>query len=206
MTCGGAVYAPSPPAFQGGHVYGRHLYDGNGLARALQEAEWLHEQGIIGGVVITEAGLNGGYGYVGDEAWLAWTAQLDEQLREQPLIIGACLWTLGDWNGANWQTALPGMTAYLAANPSSKWSCQNPTEPEEPPTSTLTRKRRRPHIFLEGWRRFQRPGLRCGRGRPGAASYGKAAGATRRWFALHAPPSPGGGGAASGPSCRRPRG
>lgn len=130
-----AVYAPHiARAFQGGHVYGRHLYDGNGLTRALAEAAWLHEQGIVGGIVITEAGLNGGYGYVGDEAWLAWTAQLDEQLREQPLIIGACLWTLGDWNGANWQSALPEMTAYLAANPSPKWT---PPEEQEPPMDTV---------------------------------------------------------------------
>jgi hypothetical protein len=63
-----AVYAPHiRRAFEAGHVYGRHLYDGNGLARALQEAEWLHEQGIIGGMVITEAGLNGGYGYAVDD-------------------------------------------------------------------------------------------------------------------------------------------
>lgn len=126
-----AVYAPHiARAFQAGHVYGRHLYDGNGLTRALEEAAWLHEQGIIGGMVITEAGLNGGYGYVGDEAWLAWAAQLDEQLRSQPLIVGACLWTLGDAEtfDANWQSALPEMTAYLAANPSPKWT---PPEPGE---------------------------------------------------------------------------
>ncbi len=160
-----AVYAPHiRRAFEAGHVYGRHLYDGNGLARALQEAGWLHEQGIIGGVVITEAGLNGGYGYVGDGAWLAWAAQLDEQLQAQPLIIGACLWTLGDWNGANWQSALPEMTAYLAANPSPKWELpeEEPVTRGQPRTQYARTYNVIPDdateeeavaIFLEGWRR-----------------------------------------------------
>src|SRR5690606_2952455 len=57
-------------AFAGGHIYGRHAYDQDGIDRALQEAEYLRSIGLTGGIVITECGLQGGFGYVGDEAWL----------------------------------------------------------------------------------------------------------------------------------------
>lgn len=119
-------------AFAGGHIYGRHAYDQDGIDRAFQEAEYLRSIGLTGGIVITECGLQGGFGYVGDEAWLSWAKELDTELRQHPLIIGACLWTLGDWHGANWQTALPAVTQHIAANPTPKWTPPTPQEP--PPT------------------------------------------------------------------------
>jgi murein DD-endopeptidase MepM/ murein hydrolase activator NlpD len=125
------VYVPHiQRAFAGGHVYGRHLYDQAGVERLGIEADYLRGIGLTGGIIATEAGLNGGYGYVGDVAWTAWAQSLDLVLRDYALVIGAALWTLGEWNGANWQSSVPAMTAYLAANPTPKWG---PPEPLPPP-------------------------------------------------------------------------
>lgn len=102
-------------------IYGRHAYDEAGVDRALQEAAYLRAQGLHGGLIITECGLDGGYGYRGDEAWMEWARALDGRLQEHANVAGAALWTLGDWQGANWQTAIPEMAAYLEANPSPRW-------------------------------------------------------------------------------------
>lgn len=130
-------------AFEGGHIYGRHCYGGPKLSvpdgntnRVFIEAEHLRAVGLgYGGIVITEAGHNGGYSYIGDAAFVADVQAYNAQMMTHPNIIGACLWTLGEWQSpsSNWQTAIPTLSPWIAANPTPKWT---PSEvpPPQPPT------------------------------------------------------------------------
>lgn len=113
-------------AFEGGHIYGRHAYGGplvplsdgdNGTTeRPLNEAAYLRAMGLTGGVAITELGINGGFGYVGDAEYTAQAIAYDSHMKAHPNIIGGALWTLGDWHGANWQGAIPALSQYIAAD------------------------------------------------------------------------------------------
>ncbi len=128
-------------AFEGGHIYGRHAYGGGLLAtpdgnsnRPFIEAEYLRSLGLTGGIVITEAGQNGGYGFIGIEAFNADVQAYNALMMQHGNIIGACLWTLGDWGqpNANWQDSLPSLTNWIANNPTPKWEPATP----EPPVPT----------------------------------------------------------------------
>ncbi len=129
-------------AFVGGHIYGRHAYGGAKLSvpdgntnRPMIEAEHLRSVGLgYGGLAITEAGQNGGYGFIGTDAWMADITAYNTQLLAHSNIIGAAFWTLGNAVGfnANWQDALPRATTWVAANPTPKWVPGTPP----PPTPT----------------------------------------------------------------------
>ncbi len=131
-------------AFDGGHIYGRHAYGGGLLAtpdgnsnRPFIEAEYLRSLGLTGGIVITEAGQNGGYGFIGIEAFNTDVQAYNALMMQHSNIVGACLWTLGDWGqpNANWQDSLPSLTNWIANNPTPKWE---PTTPEPPvPTPSV---------------------------------------------------------------------
>lgn len=126
-------------AFEGGHIYGRHAYGGAKLSvpdgntnRPMIEAEYLRSVGLgYGGLAITEAGQNGGYGFIGTDAWMADITAYNTQLLAHSNIIGAAFWTLGDAVGfnANWQDALPRATTWIAANPTPKWVPGTPPPP-----------------------------------------------------------------------------
>lgn len=125
-------------AFDGGHIYGRHAYGGGLLAtpdgnssRPFIEAEHLRSLGLTGGIVITEAGQNGGYGFIGTEAFNADVQAYNALMMQHSNIIGACLWTLGDWGqpNANWQDSLPSLTNWIANNPTPKWEPTTPSVP-----------------------------------------------------------------------------
>lgn len=118
-------------AGQGGHVYGRHVYGGARLAvadgntdRGFVEAAYLRSIGCSTGIVLTEAGHHGGYSYIGDAAFVADVIAFEALMRPHSNIIGACLWTLGEWQSpsSNWQTAIPTLAPWMVANPGPKWS------------------------------------------------------------------------------------
>lgn len=135
-----ALYVPHiKRAFEGGHVYGRHCYGGYALStpdgntnRAFVEAEYLRSVGLgYGGIVITEAGQNGGFGYVGDSAFVTDAIAYNEQMMAHSNIIGACLWTLGNWDNhnANWQSAIPSLALWMGNNKTPRWKPGIPTAP-----------------------------------------------------------------------------
>jgi len=111
-------------AFEKGGIYGRHGYGQFGdpsSQRPFQEAAYLRSIGLNGGLVITELGVNAGDTFPGVTEFMTMATNFDIEMRKHSNIIGGCLWTLGDWAQANWQAAIPDVTAYLLANPTPKW-------------------------------------------------------------------------------------
>jgi lysozyme len=133
------IYVPHiHRGFVGGHIYGRHAYgdnselvpiDGNS-GRPFVEAAHLLKIGLgNGGIVITELGFNGGYGYVGDSKFMEEATAYDVLMGDFRNIIGGCMWTLGDNEfDANWQSAIPELTAYNIAHQTPQW-VQGPIPP-----------------------------------------------------------------------------
>lgn len=130
-----------------GHIYGRHAYggdlmplDGN-TGRPFKEAEYLRSQGLNGGIVITELGVHGGYGYHPD-LFMSQYPQYDLEMKKHPNIIGACWWTVGDWTSSdkgnsNYQDSLGWFSEYVGNNPANEWTPEDtlpPTIPDFPPT------------------------------------------------------------------------
>lgn len=67
-------------------------------------------------LAITEVGQNGGGGFVGDSLFVSDFAWYDSQLRQDDYVVGCAAWTLGNWSGANFQTALPSLADYIIAH------------------------------------------------------------------------------------------
>ena len=127
-------------AFLAGNLYGRHAYgegdlidqEGNVIvgnpSRPLEESAYLYHNDIIGGLVITELGLDGGMGWSGIDRFCSQLEAYERIIRDDPLIVGAAAWTVGDWQGANCQSALPRMTQYNNNNPTDPWQPPEPVE------------------------------------------------------------------------------
>lgn len=146
-----SMYVPHiKKVFDAGGIYGRHAYGGEKLSipdgntnRPFLEAEHLRSVGLgYGGLVITEAGQNGGYGFIGTEAFMADVTAYNAQMMSHANVVGACLWTLGEWGNpnANWQNALPAMTNWMLANPTPKWIPGTPTPPPSLPKVVVVKK------------------------------------------------------------------
>lgn len=123
-----------------GCIYGRHEYGSNSVmvpfdgntGRAIRELEYLNSLGYYGGIVITELGVNGGYGFIGKEAWVKTRTDYDREIVKHRDIIGACDWNAGNNEfNANMSDAFPGLIAYNIANPTDKWE---PVDTTPPPT------------------------------------------------------------------------
>lgn len=130
-------YGATKGAAYGRHAYGGDLYplDGN-TGRPFQEAEYLLNEGINAGIIITELGYAGGYQY--DASVIEnQLPPYDEKMKEYPNIIGGALWTLGDWFAANWQNSSQWVANYCRQNPATEWQPPNvsPPDPTPPPTN-----------------------------------------------------------------------
>jgi GH25 family lysozyme M1 (1,4-beta-N-acetylmuramidase) len=133
-------------AWAAGNIYGRDAYGGGDLVdstgqalrggprRPLEELEWLNLQGQRGGLVLTEAGLDGGLGFPGIERFVSQMTAYEKLLRAREDLIGMCMWNLGPWSAgsANWQDAIPRLIGYMEANPSPAWA---PPRAEAPPAA-----------------------------------------------------------------------
>lgn len=125
-----------------GNIYGRHVYgsgdwvgpDGDVLPgnpqRPIQEAIYLASLGYQGKIALTECGLDAGYGYAGDDRFVAQVVAYDTHLRQHSVILGMCLWTLGNWEGANWQSAIPEIIPHMTDDD------PPPPDPTPPPYPT----------------------------------------------------------------------
>jgi murein DD-endopeptidase MepM/ murein hydrolase activator NlpD len=121
-------------AFRHGMIYGRHGYgepEDTSSDRPFEEAAYLRSIGLNGGIVITELGVNAGDQFPGTDEFMRIAAAMDTRMREHSNIIGGCMWTLGQWQNANWQDAIPAMTVYNVANPTPKW-VPGPIDPPPP--------------------------------------------------------------------------
>jgi hypothetical protein len=91
----------------GNDVVGRY----RGLYRYLQS------QNAEIPIAITECGENGGGGFVGAGRLIEDLSFCDQRWMADPYLIGAAFWTLGNWEGANIQSALPALADYIIAHP-----------------------------------------------------------------------------------------
>ena len=123
----------------GGNIYGRHVYaddfvDAQGNVktgqpqRVIDELEYLQSIGYGGGVVLTECGLDGGYGIAGLDRFTfqiqAWEAALRPYA---DILIGFCWWECGDTGfHADYTEHLKTLIPYMNNSYLGRW---------EPPTT-----------------------------------------------------------------------
>ncbi len=107
----------------GQHIMCLHEYNLDGLlknappsmvTRYRQVYQYLAQQDAVIPLVISEAGENAGGGFSGVETFMRDFAWYDQQLSHDDYVIGCAAWTLGDWNGANFQAALPALGDYIS--------------------------------------------------------------------------------------------
>jgi murein DD-endopeptidase MepM/ murein hydrolase activator NlpD len=128
-------------AWNAGNTYGRHVYGGEGgdlvdtageilpgnPQRPIEELSYLLSLDIVervGGVFLTEVGIDAGLDYAGDVRYVEQQTGYEAALRPYPDVVAVCSWTLGRWvneGNANMQTALPYLTAYNHANLTPRW-------------------------------------------------------------------------------------
>ncbi|MBP7690193.1 MAG: hypothetical protein KA765_19910, partial [Thermoflexales bacterium] len=110
----------------GNHILCLHEYNFDGLLRAApknlvtryrQLYKYLAEAEAVIPLVISEAGENAGGGFTGVETFMDDFTWYDRQLSKDDYVIGCAMWTLGDWEGANFQAALPFLAAYISGQP-----------------------------------------------------------------------------------------
>lgn len=68
-------------------------------------------------MLLTEVGQNGGGGFIGDAAFINDVAFYDAKTMQHSRVKGIAFWTLGNWSGANFQTALPELRDYIITHP-----------------------------------------------------------------------------------------
>ncbi len=107
----------------GNHILCLHEYNFGGLlkdapknlvTRYRQLYKVLRQQDADIPLVISEAGENAGGGFTGVDTFMQDFAWYDQQLSRNDYVIGCAAWTLGDWNGANIQAALPALADYIS--------------------------------------------------------------------------------------------
>jgi hypothetical protein len=106
----------------GHHILCLHEYNWDGLLRDAPKNlvtryrglyKYLEQADAVIPLVITEAGENAGGGFTGVDVFMDDFAWYDRQLNKDNYVIGCAAWTLGDWNGANFQAALPALADYI---------------------------------------------------------------------------------------------
>lgn len=127
----------------GGNIYGRHCYaeefiDAQGNVkpgqpqRVIDELEYLRSIGYGGGVVLTECGLDGGYGVANLARFTyqiqAWEAALRPY---SDILIGFCVWECGDTGfHADYTDHLKTLIPYMQNSYLGRWE---PAGPQQPP-------------------------------------------------------------------------
>ncbi|CAG0930454.1 hypothetical protein TFLX_01755 [Thermoflexales bacterium] len=110
----------------GNHILCLHEYGLEGLlkeapanlvTRYRQLYQYLQQEDAIIPLVISEAGEYGGGSFTNVETFMDDFTWYDAELSRDSYVIGCAAWTLGDWNGANFQAALPALTEYIAGRP-----------------------------------------------------------------------------------------
>ncbi len=113
----------------GGHILSLHEYAWSGLLKDYYQEtgdsvvlryrrlyNYLIPRNADCPLALTEVGENGGGGFVGVAPFVADFGWYDTQLRQDPYVIGCAAWTLGVWNNANFQDALPALADYIISH------------------------------------------------------------------------------------------
>lgn len=107
----------------GGHILALHEYaffttlmrdaPTSVVTRYRRLYAYLETQGAVVPLALTEVGQGGGYEFVGTDLFVQDYAWYDSELRKDWYVIGCAAWTLGNWQNANFQNALPALTQYI---------------------------------------------------------------------------------------------
>jgi hypothetical protein len=113
----------------GGHMLALHEYAWDGtlcneyalhpgvlVTRYRRLYDYLRANNADCPLILTEVGNNGGGGFIGDAPFVADMGCYDNLVRQDSYVMGFAAWTLGNWGGANWYTALPLMGDYICAH------------------------------------------------------------------------------------------
>lgn len=118
-------------AVSGGHVMCVHEYGGVGpgmpitlrgtephhALRYRRLYDYLRSAAAVCPLIISEAGQDGGCCFIGTDAFISDFAWYDSELMRDDYVIGATAWTLGHWEDANLQEALPALADYIVSHP-----------------------------------------------------------------------------------------
>ncbi len=83
------------------------------VTRYRQLYAYLRQYGAVIPLVISECGQNGGGGLVSQTDFIDDYTWYDDQLLRDNYVVGCAAWTLGKWEGANFQVYLPALTTYI---------------------------------------------------------------------------------------------
>ena len=134
----------------GGNIYGRHVYGGPDLVdalgnplpgqpqRVIAELEYLKSIGYKGGVVLTECGLNGGYGTVSfflfEQQVIDWQ---DALIPYADILLGFCWWEIGSTEfEADYTSHMKQLLPYLNTVDLPRWT--PPTIDEDDGEETMS--------------------------------------------------------------------
>jgi len=67
-------------------------------------------------LALTEVCNGAGGSFIGIGPFVADMGCYDDQVRMDDYVFGIASWTLGNWEGANWYTALPAMADYICTH------------------------------------------------------------------------------------------
>jgi hypothetical protein len=110
----------------GGHILALHEYaffttlmqdaPTSVVTRYRRLYNYLATHGAVVPLALTEVGQGGGYEFVGTELFVQDYGWYDSELRKDWYVIGCAAWTLGNWQNANFQNALPALTQYIVSH------------------------------------------------------------------------------------------
>ena len=80
-------------------------------------------------LILSECAQNGGYTFIGTDVFVEDFAWYDSELMKDSYVVGAAAYTLGNWQQANFQEALPALADYIVTHPTL------PPPPPGPPVS-----------------------------------------------------------------------
>lgn len=113
----------------GGHMLSLHEYAWSGtlqdeynqhpgdvVLRYRKLYNYLRQHDADCPMILTEVGENGGGGFIGDIPFVTDFGWYDDQCRQDDYVFGIAAWTLGNWGGANWYTALPELGDYICSH------------------------------------------------------------------------------------------
>lgn len=87
------------------------------VTRYRQLYNYLATQGAVVPLALTEVGQGGGYNFVGTTDFVNDFGWYDDRMREDWYVIGCAAWTLGNWDNANFEAALPALANYIINKP-----------------------------------------------------------------------------------------
>ena len=130
----GAIKDTCLRARQGGHILSLHEYGGVPNGSTLRGSQpwhalryrilydYLRQHDAVIPLIITECAQNAGYQFPGVEPFMEDFRWYDCELTKDDYVLGATIFTLGNWANANFQDALPALGEHIATRDGSSCS------------------------------------------------------------------------------------